>query len=119
MAEISATMTVQAAIPRRAFGMLETKGIRERLRAMNSPRTTFEDNEHHAGIGKVRLTTIVFVMTVIADELRIAAGEAEQRGDHDTLLACAQGVAAIFRAIDGEKNRLSGPAAQTTRPEPN
>jgi hypothetical protein len=38
---------------------------------MNSPRSTFEYNEHHASIGKVRLTTIVFVMTVIADELRI------------------------------------------------
>jgi hypothetical protein len=74
-------------------------------RRKSASRTSFEHNDRHAGIGKVRLTTIVLVATVIADELRIAAGEAERRGDSDALVACAQGVAAIFREIDAEKAR--------------
>lgn len=42
---------------------------------------------------------------VIVDELQIAAGEAEKRGDQDTLIDCAYAVAAIFKAIDEEKAR--------------
>jgi len=91
--------------------------LRAHLAAIGSERTRFEYNEKDAGIGKVRLTCSVHIATGIVDGLRICAGEAEARHESETLLACAQAVAAILKAMDVERDRPSGPASHT-RPAP-
>jgi hypothetical protein len=71
--------------------------------AAGARRTTFEHNDHHAGVGLVRITATLPAAIAIVEELRIVAGEAEVRGDSATLHACAHAVAAIFKAIDDGK----------------
>ncbi len=105
MGELTPSTVLQAAIPRRAFDALQLDRVRDRLQAIGSPRTSFEHNDHHAGVGMVRLTARVIVATAIVEELRVAAGEAEARGDSATLHACAEAVAAIFKAMDDETAR--------------
>lgn len=69
-------------------------------------------------MGRVRLTFTVHIATAIVDELRAFGREAEARHNSDTLIAWAEAVAAIFRAMDEERTRPAGPASHT-RPAPN
>jgi hypothetical protein len=87
-------------IPRRAFETLNLERIRERLVAMQSPRTAFEANERHAGIGNIRITTNFLVATIILDELRTATADAERMGQERSRVDCAEAIAAIIGAID-------------------
>jgi hypothetical protein len=118
MPELTPTTPLQAAIPKRAFDAINMPRLRAHLAAIGSARTRFEYNDKDAGIGKVRLTCSVHIATGIIDEIRICAGEAEKRNDSETLVVCAQAVAAIFKAMDDERDRPDGPAAHT-RPAPN
>ncbi len=117
MPELTPTTPLQVAISKRAFNAIDMDRLRARLVAMGSARTRFESNERHAGIGDVRLTCPVLIATGIVDELRVCAGEAEVRHDSATLIACAEAVAAIFRAMDEERDRPAW-AGWQTRPAP-
>jgi hypothetical protein len=118
MPELTPTTPLQVAISKRAFNALDLERLRARLVAIGSARTRFEYNERHAGIGKVRLTCTVHIATGIIDELRVRAAAAEARHDSETLVACAEAVAAIFKAMEDERDRPAGPASHT-RPAPN
>lgn len=118
MPELTPTTPLQVAIPKRAFNALNLDRLRARLVAMGSARTRFEYNERHAGIGKVRLNCTVHIATGIVGELRVCAAEAEARHESETLIACADAVAAIFRAMDEGRDRPAGPASRT-KPAPN
>ena len=112
------TTPLQVAISKRAFNALDLDRVRARLTAIGSARTRFEYNEHQAGVGKIRLTCTVHIATGIVDVLRVSAEEAEARHDSETLIACAEAVAAIFKAMDDERSRPAG-LASYTRPAPN
>jgi len=118
MPELTPATPLQVAIPKRAFNALNLERLRAHLAAIGSARTRFEYNEHHAGIGKVRLTCTVHIATGVVDELRVCAGEAEARHDSETLIACAEAVGSIFKAMDVERDRPAGSSSHT-RPAPN
>ena len=105
MPELTPTTPLQVAISKRAFNALDLDRVRARLTAIGSARTRFEYNERHAGIRKVRLTCTVHIATGIVDELRVCAAVAEARHDSETLVACAEAVAAILKAMDDERDR--------------
>jgi hypothetical protein len=111
MPELTPTTPLQVAISKRAFNALNLDRLRGRLVAMGSARTRFEYNERHAGVGKIRLTCTVHIATGVVDELRVCAHEAEQRHDSETLIACAQAVAVIFKAMDDERDCPAGPVS--------
>ena len=118
MPELTPTTPLQAAIPKRAFNAINMQRLRAHLAAIGSARTRFEYNEKDAGIGKVRLTCTVHIATGIVDELQICVREAEARHDSDTVISCVEAVGAIFKAMDEERDRPSGPASHI-RPAPN
>jgi len=112
MPQLTPTTPLQAAIPKRAFNAINMERLRTHLAAIGSARTRFEYNEKDAGIGKVRLTCTVHIATGIVDELQICVSEAEARHDSETMISCVEAVAAIFKAMDQERVRTSGPASQ-------
>ena len=76
------------------------------------PRDTIECSTISTPIGRARITCSIDMAVFLID--------AEKRGNTESLIACAEGVASTFKAIDEERARPGDESpASHTQPAPN
>ncbi len=112
--------SLQFHLPRVVAEALPIETVSLRARASNIPElesARLEYSTRDVPYGQVRVTCSLRIALYLVEELRMLAGQAEERHNSELLIACAQGVTEIFKAIDrGEHQR--GPASGI-RPMPN
>lgn len=112
--------SIQFTIPRRAADAVDFLALRRHGAAAKLPRNTIECSTISAPIGQSRITTSIDMAAFLVEALRIIAADADEHGQLELVIACAQGVKSAFDAIDNERARPSdeSPAAHT-KPAPN
>jgi len=111
---------VQFHIPRLAADAVDFPTLRKRALAMGLESTSIEYNSYRTRPGQTLITTAEPMAVLLADALRAIAVDAEQHGKSELLIACANGVAATFRAIDEERAKPTDQSpASHIKPAPN
>jgi hypothetical protein len=113
--------TVQFNIPRLAANAVDFPAVRKAGHAAGLEHTWIEVSDYRASeYGRTRITCSPEMAFLSIQALRAVAADATEHGKSDLVIACAEGVASAFAAIDAERARPSDePPAGPTKPAPN
>jgi hypothetical protein len=93
---------VQFHIPRRAADAVDFPALRKHARELGIEHPSIEYNSYRTRPGQTLITTAGPMAVLLADALRAIGVDAGQHGKTELVIACANGVAAAFKAIDDE-----------------